>query len=154
MAKARLFLSVEASKAYMVSLAALVARLLATLRIVANVVPMFSSVHNCKTGTFDLETAARIDVLSAIEQDQILVLWEKLRARTKEYGIPIHCVWLDVREPGTPDNEDWSYSGCICNWPHYIRNYDKIGHAEPLKCSEYDDGPVLDDVEKSQAYGQ
>jgi len=120
MVKARLFLSVVSGDVLALSNHA--ANVMKEFRLCANVVPLWSSVHNNSTGGYGVEAGCRIDILSDAEEDQILLLWTKLR---EAFGI--HCVWLDVH----------GYSGCICNWPYYVQNFDKVNHESPMKCSEY-----------------
>lgn len=134
--KTRLFLSVPIDDRRVNNLLHVLeqsARVASSFRLVTNVYPMYSSVHGAETGENTVESGARIDILSDVEPDMVLLLWERLRQ-----VLGVHCVWIDYRQ--TPPNhigDDYEYSGCVCEWAHYKAHHDHIGHERVLTCSEY-----------------
>jgi hypothetical protein len=126
--KTRLFLSVATMNRTPDEICHQIANINATFDLVSNVYPMYSSVYAKRAKLTRAEPAARIDILSDIEPNRVLLLWERLRQ-----VLGIHCVWLDFRQT----SDGYEYSGCVCEWEYYKAHFDHIGHDEALGCSEY-----------------
>lgn len=129
----RIFLSMPIALHDDLDIAKYTTSVCAARKICANVVPLFSSVLDKSTGTYGIESGARIDILSDVTDGQLLTLFKDLQTT-----FSITCVWIDyVGDP--PDSADFEYSGCVLQWPYYLEHYSDIGHNKPMGCSEYVD---------------
>lgn len=108
------------------------ASICASLQIVANVTPMFSSVLDKMSGRYDIETAAKLELLKPIDRMKLLVLFRRLQD-----AIGIHCVWLDYAGENNCAFYGYDYSGCILEWDFYKEHFESIGHDKAMDCSEY-----------------
>lgn len=93
----------------------------ASMKLAANVVPMFSSIKNQKSDNFHIESGTRIDILDIGQnrKDDILYLWKRLQD-----VLGIGCVYLEILD----------FQGCIIDW-HYYRSNFKLIHKSIRKCT-------------------
>lgn len=146
--KTRLFISVATDNKTPNEIAEQAARVVSSFNLCANVHPMYSAVHVTKAYMNRVEPAAHIDILGPIDKDTVLDLWGRLQS-----VLGIHCVWLDYADAETPSDADYSYSGCICEWAHYIAHFDHVGHDVALTCSCADEALPTEVVDDTPLWG-
>ena len=120
-----------------VDIARQAARACVSLNLVANVVPIFSSIPYREKPT-KLEWGACVTLPSVKSNDSHTLL--KLFGRLRNMFSELHCVWIDIDGEYYTGNEHEflsDYHGCILEWPYYLNRHINIGHGKPFTCSEY-----------------
>lgn len=122
--------------------------------LVANIVPILSSIKSNNQNHYHVESGCKVELLSDLPRqraDDVLYLFKRFQE-----VLGIYCVWLDIDGPWQDvlktsilDTLHDAYHGCILEWPYYVDNYSLI-HEVPTACNP-SDKPIEIELEQREA---